>query len=235
MRKLLVVFVLLIAGLKVSAEPVELISNIDMKNFWGKTGRYQEKIIEVSSKILYKNKIDKHIVTVLDSSKVINAHASSWDRSVHIYSGILPYLDSDDELAGLISHEMAHVLDFYKSPMQPLIMKFNSKHYEHKADLVGIDLMTKAGYNPVAMIIAKNKYAGEPLFDFGFWTTHPRSTKRQLAIYKYISVKYPWALKSDMTRNIHYQNFLNVAKKDIEKFKQQEKSKQLKGFKGYDL
>ena len=42
-------------------------------------------------------------------------------------------------------------------------------------------------------------------------------------MYKYIYKKYPWALKSDMVKNVNYQNFTYSSAREIEEFNKIEK------------
>lgn len=212
------------------ADFVAVETNVNMDNFWEKNGKEQQKVLMISSKLVNANKFDKRMpVVVARDLNAINANTNSFNRRIQIYTGLLPYIDNDDELAAVISHEMGHNLDLYKGSFgKILVMTFNGKQYEYKADLVGIDIMTKAGYNPIAAITVMNKIGGEDLFDFGLFTSHPTTSKRLIKMYEYIYIRYPWALNSDMTKNINYQNFLNSSAKDIEIFKQKEEQKSIK-------
>lgn len=226
MKKFLVVFVLLITSLGAKAEFVEIDTNVNMENFWEKNGKEVQKVLYVGAKIANANKLNKRVVYQLArNNNIINACALGLDKSVHIYSGLLPYLDNDDELAYIIGHEMAHCMDFYDGPLKLIAMRLNPKTYETKADLIAIDLMVKAGYNPVAAICAMNKISGESLFDFWVFTSHPKGSKRLLAMYEYVYKKYPWALKSDMVHNVNYENFTYSEEKEIRSFHQKEKER----------
>lgn len=208
---------------------VENESGYTMLNFWDKrSGKYEEKVMIVGSKLLNDNKIDKRIPFIVSRDNVINANSQPWNKVVTIHKGIFPYFDNDDELAAIIAHEISHSLDAYDGVFKWIAVKFNSKSYEYKSDLIAIDLMVGSGYNPIAFITAANKFFPEDHFDFGFWTSHPKTSKRLLAAYKYINVKYPWALKSPMTNNIQYVNFQRVADRDIREFEQKQKAKELK-------
>lgn len=227
MKKVLIILCLFLFGLKASAEILEL-EPVATKDFWKRDGIYEEKVLEVGEKIINANNLKNRVVLrVIRNSKVINAYASFMQKSVNIYTGILPYCDNDDELAAIISHEIAHCLDYYDGgiPKWLLMMQVNIKEYEYKADLVGIDLMAKAGYNPIAAITMSNKVLDESFFDDFFFWTHPIGSKRTLAEYKYIYKKYPWALNTEMVKNVNYQNFVNYSQNDINKFIQKEKNK----------
>lgn len=222
MKKILFIFALCFMGLTVYADDIiEVESNLNMANFWEKVGKPEQKVSDVGSRIINANKLNKRIpVVVTRKNSIINATSNMTDKTVTIYSGILLYLDNDDELAYILGHEMAHSLDAYDGPGKWISMKFNSKQYEYKADLIGVDLMVKAGYNPIAAITSINKFFPETYFDWGIFTTHPKSSKRMLEVYKYIYKKYPWYLETDMTKNVNYVNFTYSAQKEINQFKQ---------------
>lgn len=227
----LILGILLCIGMKTQASIVEFdFEPMSYKHFWENNGIYEQKILDVGSKIINANKLNNRItLRIVRNPKIINAYASYMDKSVSIYTGILPYFDNDDELAAAMSHEMAHCLDYYEGGIPRWLgaMRFNAKAYETKADLVGIDLMAKAGYNPIASITMGTKALDESFWDeFLFWA-HPKGSKRTLDEYKYIYVKYPWALKTDMVNNINFQNFVNYSQKDINKFIQKEELKKL--------
>jgi predicted Zn-dependent protease len=93
---------------------------------------------------------------------------------IFITTGMLDFLRSDDELAGVLGHEIAHVdqrhciellqtrlamgklgLDIVAFPAEMLqqIWAVGYRQYqEAEADAVGLRLMTRAGYDPEAMI-----------------------------------------------------------------------------------
>jgi len=226
MKKFLSLLILLFIGLSAHAEIIQIETNVNMTNFWEKTGRYEEKVLDVGTKIINANKIDKRIAIQTDRHlRIINAITRYQDKTVVIYYGILPYMDNDDELAYVLGHEMGHALDAYGGFFKWLDMGLNSKEYEFKADLIGIDLMAKAGYNPVAAITCANKWMPEDYWDFGVFTTHPKTSRRLMEMYKYIYRKYPWALKTDMVHNVNYENFTYSSQKEINLFLQKEKER----------
>ena len=214
----------LVFGLSANADFVQLDTDVDMNNFWGKSGKDTQKVLDVQSKIVNVNKLNKRAPIVLYSApKTINASASYMDKSIYVYTGILPYIDNDDELAFLISHEIAHCIDFYDGPLKVVAMRLNLKEYETKADLIGIDMMVKAGYNPISAICIMNKITGEFVWDNWIFYSHPKGSTRMINMYKYIYKKYPSALNSDMVQNINYQNFTYSSQKELNEFKLQEK------------
>ncbi len=225
MKKFLLILCIVLFGLSVNAEILIDESNVTMDNIWLKLGKREQKINEVGARILNRNQIPKRVSFYLYKSpiKSINAFASYRDKSVNIYPELLNYVDNDDELAAILSHEIAHNIDFYDGFGKLIVMKFNSKAYEYKADEKGIDYMVKAGYNPIAMITVMNKIGGESIFDWGTFTSHPKTSARLMKDYEYIYKKYPNYLNSQMAKNVYYVNWYNTASKDINNFQQKEK------------
>lgn len=236
MKKFLVLFAAIFIGLSANADFVESGNSVTMDNFWEKNGKEEQKIIEVGSKIINVNKLPKRVpLRVCRNMKTVNATSSLPNKTVTIYTGILPYFDNDDELAFVISHEIAHSIDAYDGLGKWVAINFNRQQYEYKADLIGLDLMVKAGYNPVAAITVMNKSFPESYFDFGILSSHPKTSRRMFAMYKYIYKKYPAALNTDMTHNINYVNFTYSAEKDINLFKQIEKERAMRRGNGHTL
>ena len=224
MKKFLVILAVLLVGSLANAEFIDFESNVNMTNFWDKYGKDVEKITEIGTKIINANHLSKRIpIQMVRNWNTINAYSNPWDKTVHIYTGLLPYIDNDDEMAYVLGHEMSHSLDSYDGFLKWVAVNCNLRAYEYKSDLIGIDLMVKAGYNPVAAITCANKWMGEEPFDL--FMTHPKTSKRLLAMYKYIYVKYPWALSSDMIHNVNYENFTYSAQKEIKAFQQKQKER----------
>ena len=197
MKKFLVLIGLLLLGTCALADEVMVIRNVNFNNFWKKKGIDEEKVLKVGQKIMIDNRIPKRVPILVDSStKTVNANSSTYDKIVTVYAGMFLYIDNDDELAYVLSHEIAHSVEAYGGMIKYMAMKSNSKKYEQKADLNAIDYMVKAGYNPVAAITLGNKIFGEPVWDWGFTYLHPKGSKRLMDMYKYIYVKYPQYLNS---------------------------------------
>lgn len=228
MKKLLLLFCLLIAGMSSIAEDVVIVRGVNLENFWRKKGINEEKVIKVSQKIMLDNKISKRVPVVVDSKKYIQASSNPYDKIVTIHEGMFLYIDSDDELAFVLSHEIAHSVESYGGIMKYIAMNANAKKYEQKADLNGIDYMVKAGYDPIAAITMGNKIFGEPIWDWGFTYTHPKGSKRLMDMYKYIYVKYPKYINSPLTQSPSYKNFEYAMNKEINAFQQKQKRKHMK-------
>ena len=236
MKKILVLLGVLLIGSCSFAEEILVIKNVNMSNFWRKKGIDEEKVLQVGQRIMISNRIPKRVPIFVDSHKdTINAYSSTYDKRVTIYAGMFLYMDNDDELAYILSHEIAHSVEAYGGMIKYLAINANSKKYEQKADLNGIDYMVKAGYDPIAAITMGNKIFGEPVREWGFTYTHPKGSKRLLDMYKYIYVKYPQYLNSPYTQTASYKNFTYSMNKEIKEFQQKQKRRQLKQQENGDL
>ena len=210
------------------AEEVYVIRGVNFGNFWKKKGIDEEKVLSVGQKIMMDNKIPKRIPIFVANNKSVNASSNLYDKTVTINSGTFLYIDNDDELAFILSHEIAHSVDAYGGMIKYMAMNANSKKYEQKADLNGIDYMVKAGYDPIAAITMGNKIFGEPIWDWGCTYLHPKGSKRLIEMYKYIYVKYPQYLNSPLTQTASYKNFQYSMSKDILEFQQKQKKRRMK-------
>lgn len=227
MKKFLLALVLLCFVTPAFADSIMIESNVNMTNFWEKNGKEAEKVETVAHQIIHTNGLKRAPIMVERNWRVANASTNTYTKSIFISVGLLPYIDSDDELAFVLGHELAHAQEAYGGALKLIAMKCNGKKYEYKSDLTAIDYMVKAGYNPVASILVGNKIFDEPLWDWGFTYTHPKGSKRLIAMYEYIYKKYPQYLNSDLAKTDSFQDFLNQNEKEISAFKQGRDAKKL--------
>ncbi|MFZ3185002.1 MAG: M48 family metallopeptidase [Pseudomonas sp.] len=201
---------------------------------------YQQTLSEASSKgVLDKNSGNAKRVNAVAKRLIAQApffrpDAAQWDWQVNlidsdelnascgpggkiiVYSGLIEQLHlSDDELAAVMGHEIAHALrehgreamsKAYATQMaqqgigallglgqdsmaladnvvQYSMTLPNSRDNENEADLIGLELSARAGYNPQAAISLWQKMssasAGAPP---EFMSTHPASSTRIAAL-----------------------------------------------------
>ena len=84
-----------------------------------------------------------------------------------------------------------------------------SRGQEKDADMLSIDYVVAAGYNPLAGISIMNKI-GNNYADF--WSDHPSTDKRVISMYNYIKQKYPQYLEQGYDTYSYKQALANYIK-----------------------
>lgn len=206
-----------------------VINDLNMDNYWYKTGKTQEKVYSVAGKIISANNLTKRVpLVVINRTNEVNANSNMFYKNITIYTGILRHISNDDELAFILGHEMAHSIEAYGGPVKYLATMWNAKSYEMKSDLKAIDYMVKAGYDPISAIIIGNKVFDEPMWDWGFFAAHPKGSKRLVSMYKYIYKKYPQYLNSPKTNSPYFKNFEVSFADELKGFRHKEDIRQQK-------
>ena len=200
MRKILIIFLMMIFNISFAATTTN----------WDSTAALN-RVNTIGTKILKANNINHAIKFTVSDTDDINAYADI-NKEVHVYRGLLQYVESDEELAGVISHEMGHIInghcakqgilnagiatvanavtqnEYANALGQTLAASKISRNDEFEADISGVDLMQKAGYNPLAMISLLNKISGNYL---DILQSHPSGEKRLMNVYNYVEYNYP--------------------------------------------
>ena len=227
MKKILLTIAMLFIALSANAEFILVESPTTMENFWQRNGKTAEKVLTVGRKLIHDNEL-KRVPIVLANQNVKRATSDLYYKTVTIYPGMLLYTNSDDELAFILGHEIAHSQEAYDGAIKLMAMSFNSKKYEYKSDLKAIDYMVKSGYNPVSAILVGDKIFEEPLWDWGVFSTHPRGSKRLMAMYGYIYKKYPQYLNSQLAKTNAFVDFMKQNQKEISSYQQKQAKKNKK-------
>lgn len=179
------------------------------------------RVNRIGQGLLAKNNLPTKITFKVLETDDVNAFATA-DKEIYVYTGLLNYVSNDDELAGVIAHEIGHIVNHHAAKQTVAnavtstaianikINKLNpvytnaikntagvannltmlklSRVEEYEADITGVDLMTNAGYNPMAMVSFLFKLGGSYA---DFTSTHPSSDKRTMYIFDYITYTYP--------------------------------------------
>lgn len=212
MKKLLILF-LINLGLAVFAFPV-----FSAETNWDSDVNFKN-VNTIGTKLLKANNLPSNITFKVSDEDTINAYANI-NEEVYIYRGLLQKVENDDELAAVIAHEMGHIINGHcakQSILNGVISSVNpntttqsgevavalakqlssskiSRSDETEADLTAVDLLMKAGYNPLALISVLNKICGNYV---DILQTHPSGEKRLLAIFDYANYNYPATVKAN--------------------------------------
>lgn len=174
------------------------------------------KIVDkLVTRLAEKNHIDRKSIKVhIIEKDEINAFAMP-NRYLIIYSGLIDAADNESELAGVISHEMAHIqkkhvmkklvkevglsvlISITTGGRSPELIKETAKmlsssaydrELESEADMTGADYMINAGLDPAKLADFLYKLATEDFLPEQFYwvSTHPESKARAEAIIDYI-------------------------------------------------
>ena len=68
------------------------------------------RVEKIGKKLLEKNNLPTQVTFSVLQTDDINAFASS-ENEICVYTGLLNYVQDDDELAGIIGHEMGHIVN----------------------------------------------------------------------------------------------------------------------------
>lgn len=165
-------------------------------------------------------------VKIIDDPKTVNAFCMAGGKMA-IYTGLIQQLDAtDDELAQVMGHEIAHALSAHTAERMSIAMATslavtgfaltqdhpgvalagaslaaalaiklpNSRRSESEADVIGIELAARAGYDPHAAVSLWGKMAKVSGNDssFDFLSTHPAPVKRMETLTKLIPEMMPY-------------------------------------------
>ncbi|QJW45215.1 M48 family metalloprotease [bacterium BFN5] len=146
------------------------------------------------------------------NSKEINAMAAP-GGFIYIFKGLIDLMPSDDELAGVIGHEIGHVVKKHSvrqmekslgmgilfgvafgdrgAMLQNLafnaIMAGHSRSDEREADYLGFSHSFKAGYNPYSMLLGLYKLSElDQKYHYDLFSDHPEGKARVALAQKYL-------------------------------------------------
>lgn len=204
-------FILLLAAIILFSLSATAIEN---ETVLAEQNSIQSRIDRVGTDLLNYNKITKRIVFTYnkkEKKRALSTDKTLTKRQVIIYDGLYQSVQSDDELAAMLSREISMAVKSYSGiwggTLDSAQVALGSKKFETVADKRAVDYMVKAGYNPLALIVFINKTCPQKKFDK--FSRHNLTSKRLARIYEYITYKYPQYLENkDYIYNPYYQNFL---------------------------
>ncbi len=226
------------------------------------------RVEKIGKNLLEKNNLPTQVTFKVIETDEVNAYASGANE-ICVFTGLLKFVEDDSELAGVIAHEIGHIVNNHVAKQSiitsltsglisnanlsskvrtgveianALSLKKMSRADEYEADITGVDLITNAGYNPLAMVSVLYKISGKYI---DILQTHPSGDKRTMYIYNYITYTYPQKMKLGYLSDSYIQ-FLkyaepivkkrNSSEEKISKFNEEQeklKEKRLKKMKKY--
>jgi len=155
---------------------------------------YQRKVAAIGRQLLQANHIQQTIsFTVQNTQHEVQASAYAPTGQISITRELLKYISSDDELAGVLGHELAHVLLNHRiKPENGVKFRYKGMLFEDKnainydtlqnreieADERGIALAKKAGFDPWGLYNALQKTLSEGDDAALGRSTHPLGSQR---------------------------------------------------------
>ncbi len=215
-----------------------------------------DRVEPIGKVIVEKNVLPAKLQFKLVDDIVDNSQTSS-TNIVQISKTDLTYAGNDNEVAAAISYELGQIIngksgkDHLRAAAKAILAEklskdnivnttTNSEFISNKtalrdkkeADMTAVDLMVKAGYNPLALVVIITKAPGSNL---ELIMGQPANSERAMSAYNYIAYNYPEKLKAGYACQ-EYRNFLaysdpivekrNKSKRQVKKFaKEQEKIK----------
>lgn len=121
----------------------------------------------------------------LRMSPAINAYANG--RSIIVTAGMMNFVKSDDELAYIIGHELAHNTQSHvRKSITNYVLSLGGTRYtrifEQEADYIGLYYMVRAGFDPDQVEDLWRRLALQSLRPIGRAKTHPAYPTRSVQI-----------------------------------------------------
>lgn len=197
------------------------------------------RVQTVGEQLLTKNGIAvSNIKFTVVSDNPNNSEFSS-TKVVNISSAELAFAGNDNETAAVVASELGHIIlghssrdkvvSFLQSTtntnlnttaqVETFAANYKTSKEDKDADLVAVNLMVNAGYNPLAAIVVQTKQTGT------YWDAivgRPANADKAMNIYDYISYVFPAKLKVGYGCN-EYRNFLEYANNQVSERKDSKK------------
>lgn len=246
MKKLLITLFALFLGLQVNAATT---TNWD-------SAAAQKRLNNIAYKIIKANSLPSGISVKVSNDDNANAYANI-NKEIYVFKGMLNYATTDDEIAAVLSHEIGHIVNGHHAKQSILNSIISSifgtiepktdgqaigvaaaeqistsrlsRKDEFEADITAVDLLVKAGYNPLALISVLNKICGNYV---DVISTHPTGEKRLMNIYDYTSYNYPALAKKGYSTDSYKKAYAlisinvqerNASAKKVANWKKQQK------------
>lgn len=185
------------------------------------------KVQTIGEKLLTKSGIPATNVKFMVVSDTPNNSEFITTKVVNVSSAELAFAGNDNETAAVVASELGHIIYGHGSrskvfnllqsttdtnvntteTVQTFASTYQTTKEDKEADLVAVNLMVAADYNPLAAIVVYTKQTGT------YWDTiigRPANADKALNIYDYIAYVYPAKLKAGYGCN-EYRTFASYA------------------------
>ena len=215
-----------------------------------------DRVAPVGKVIVEKNSLPAKLQFKLVDETVDNSKTST-TNIVQISKADLTYAGNDNEVAAVVAYELGQIIngktgkDNIRAAAKAMLAEklskdnivnttANSEFWNSKtalrdkkeADMTAVDLMVKAGYNPLALVVVITKMPGT---NMELIMGQPANSERAMSAFNYIDYNYADKVKAGYGCQ-EYRNFLtyadpivqkrNKTKRSVKKFaKEQEKIK----------
>ena len=200
---------------------------ITVPSFAAKTYNAANRVSTVGSTLLTKNGIPATNVKFTVVSGAVDNSNYVTNKVVNVSSAELAYAGNDNEVAAVVANELGHIITGNASKGKvinllqaatntnittndtttAIVSNYKYSKEEKEADVVAVNLMANAGYNPLAIIVVLTKQTGT------YWEAiqgKPANADRAMNVYDYTGYAYPAKLKAGYACN-EYKNFLTYA------------------------
>jgi len=199
------------------------------------------KVSTIGQNLLTKNGITSTINFEVTSKTVDNSTFAT-DKTVSISKDDLTYAKNDNETAYVVANALGYVIsgraakgklissitgatstttssNTATSVASGLVEDYQDTKAQKEADVIAVNLLANAGYNPLAGIVVLTKHNAT------YWSAiagEPANAQRAMNIYDYSNYAYPNVVKSGYNCT-EYKNFLTYANTVLEKRKASKK------------
>ena len=204
---------------------------IAVPSFAATTYSSAARVQEVGEKLLTSNGIPKTNIQFMVVSDTPNNSEFVNNKVINVSSAELAFAGNDNETAAVVATEIGHIILGHSSKnkvmsllttqtnttvttndtIQTFASNYKTTKQDKDADLVAVNLMVNAGYNPLALIVVLTKQTGT------YWDTlvgRPANAEKAMNVYDYITYTYPEKLKVGYGCN-EYRNFLAYAENQV--------------------
>ena len=196
-----------------------------------------DRVAPVGKVIVEKNSLPAKLQFKLVDETVDNSKTST-TNIVQISKADLTYAGNDNEVAAVVAYELGQIIngktgkDNIRAAAKAMLAEklskdnivnttANSEFWNSKtalrdkkeADMTAVDLMVKAGYNPLALVVVITKMPGT---NMELIMGQPANSERAMSAFNYIDYNYADKVKAGYGCQ-EYRNFLTYADPIVQK------------------